>query len=77
MSAGLGGGARRSIRGSRRAVLAGFHRPTEIPVRAAEVQDTQAGFEVGEQMRGVGVHAATIEQLLKVVAVAHGVGGFL
>ena len=61
--------------------LAGIHRLGQThrngPWPTAEVQDAHAGLEVREKMRGVGVHAATIEQLLEVVAVAHGVGGFL
>ena len=61
--------------------LAGIHglRQTDRdgPRPTTEVQNAHPGREVWEKMRGVGVHAATIEQLLKVVAVAHGVGGLV
>ena len=38
---------------------------------ATEVEDTLTGLEMGEQVRCVGVRAATMEKLEELLAVAH------
>ena len=42
---------------------------------AAKVEHAHAGPEVGQQVCGVGGGAAAVEELTKLLAVAHGVAG--